>query len=72
MVDGKKFSVSVDKKLCIFCNLCFALAEDVFEAKNDKCVVKKGVDFSDGKIREKAKSAAQSCPTQAIKITETP
>lgn len=71
-MDGKRFGVSVDKKLCIFCNLCFALAEDVFEAKGDKSIVKKEVDFSNRKIREKARSAAQSCPTLAIKITETP
>lgn len=67
-MNGDKFSVSVDKKLCIFCNLCFALAEDIFEAKDDKCVVKKSVDFSNREIQEKAVLAGQACPVGAIKV----
>jgi len=62
------FNVSVDKKLCIGCNLCCELAEEVFYMKDDKSDVKKNANLKDATIQEKVILASQACPVLAIKV----
>ena len=58
--------VKVEKETCIGCGACVSVASEVFEIDDEgKAFVK------EGKIdEEKAKEGADTCPVQAIKITE--
>lgn len=47
---------------CIGCGACVSIAEEVFEMKGDKAIVKKQ------KIDAKVKEAIDACPVDAIKI----
>ena len=62
------FNVSVDKGLCIGCNLCCEVAEEVFCMKGDKSVTRKGADLTDAATWEKVITASQACPVLAIKL----
>lgn len=62
------FSVVVDRGQCIGCNLCCEVAEEVFEMKEDKSVVKKNAPLGDASIQEKIVLASQACPVLAIKV----
>lgn len=62
--------VTLDKKLCISCNLCISLAEEVFEMKGDKAVVIKEADLTSKRNYKEAKGAEQACPVGAIKVFE--
>ncbi|MFH1307616.1 MAG: ferredoxin [archaeon] len=59
--------VSVDKKKCIGCGACEALASDIFVLNSEgKATVKKAsVDEEDLK---QAKDAAENCPVDAISV----
>ena len=57
------YNVTIDKKKCIGCGSCVAICPDIFETDGDKVKVKKSKTD-----KECAKEAADSCPTQAIKI----
>ncbi len=61
-------NVSVDRKLCIGCNLCCEIAPEVFYMKGDKSEVKKTANFSEAEIREKVVLASQACPVLAIRV----
>ncbi|HPD30383.1 MAG TPA: ferredoxin [Phycisphaerae bacterium] len=57
--------VSIDASECISCEACVDACPDVFEMGKDAAVVKAGADIqanSDGIV-----SAAEACPTSAIK-----
>lgn len=62
------FSVSVSRKLCIGCNLCCEVAEEVFFISGDKSDVKKNADLKDVSVQDKIVLACQACPVLAIKI----
>jgi ferredoxin len=63
MVRIKK--IEIDKNKCIGCGTCASLAPEVFELdKNNKSTVKN----INGADVETIKLAADSCPTEAIKI----
>jgi len=57
--------VVVDKDLCIGCGACASIEPDVFEIEDDglACAIK-------DEINDDVKMAADSCPTDAIKIEE--
>lgn len=55
--------VSIDKEACIGCGACEALCPKVFVMKDNKAVAKKK------ETNDKCtKDAADSCPTNAIKL----
>lgn len=61
--------VEVDEDTCIGCGLCVEICPDVFEMGKDMkshTKVKKVPD----KLKAKVKEAAQSCPVQAIKVSD--
>ena len=60
--------VTVDQETCIGCELCSTLCPKIFEVKNGKSKPKKK-DISGDEI-ECAKKAAESCPTNSIKVEE--
>ncbi|MBM3713579.1 MAG: ferredoxin [Actinobacteria bacterium] len=60
-------TVEVDKKKCIGCGLCTTIASEIFKMGNDGFASVKDKN-ADKKFAGKAKEAADSCPTQAIKI----
>lgn len=56
--------ISVDESTCIGCGACAATAPDLFEMGDDnKAKVKQAESDSDS-----AKSAAEACPVDAIKV----
>lgn len=57
--------VFVDKDLCIGCGSCVAICPDSFEFSDDGLAqaIKE-------EVNDDVKSAAESCPTDAIKIEE--
>lgn len=59
----KKMKFSISKEECIGCGSCEAVCPEVFKMKEDKAELK--VKESD---KQNAKEAAESCPTNAIKI----
>lgn len=61
---------TLNRKLCIGCNLCVEVAPEVFFMKGEKSAVKNNPDLSTKEIREKAKLAMQACPVQAISVEE--
>lgn len=60
--------VTLDKKLCISCNLCNEVVPKVFYTKGEKSAVREGVDFSSKEILEKVVLAEQACPVRAITV----
>jgi ferredoxin len=62
-----KYKIEIDKKLCIGCGSCNAIAPKTFGMNADmKAEVKKGVQDNDKTILQ----AAESCPVFAIKLTD--
>lgn len=57
--------VSVDKNKCIGCGACVSICEKVFDLKEGKAIIKKGMEKSKLPC---VKEAADSCPVEAIKI----
>ncbi|MFH1958402.1 MAG: ferredoxin [bacterium] len=60
--------VTVDEALCTGCSLCEQTVPDVFEMADDMAKVK--VDVVPADKEEDVKEAADSCPAEAIKISE--
>ena len=59
--------IKIDREICIGCGLCAALAEKTFKIDNEgKSVVK----HKTGDSKENISSAANSCPVNAIKISQ--
>lgn len=68
----KKFNIIVDSQACIGCGGCAEIDSNVFEIdKNGKSIlkIKPNCDNTTG-IHNKVLDAAQSCPVNAITITE--
>jgi len=57
--------VVVDKDLCIGCGACASIEPDVFEIEDDGLA-----HAMKDEINDDVKMAADSCPTDAIKIEE--
>lgn len=57
-------AIIIDKKKCIGCGACAAVAPEVFEMGDDgkSQIVKGKIDM------KKAKEGADTCPVQAIKV----
>jgi ferredoxin len=62
-----KYKIKIDKSKCIGCGTCAALAANTFEIGSDMKAKVKKVDGDDDKT---ILQAAESCPTQAIELTE--
>ncbi|MFC2060973.1 ferredoxin [Elusimicrobiota bacterium] len=60
--------VKVDEDLCIGCNLCVTMAEDIFEMDGDVAKIK--VETVPGNLEEAVKEAVSSCAVDAIIIEE--
>ena len=58
----------VDQELCIGCELCVQICQDCCQMESDKAVVT-GETCPEG-AGDTCKEAAESCPVDAIKISE--
>ncbi len=58
----------VDPDLCTGCELCVDTAPDVFEMKDDVAVAK--TETVPDAAKDAAKEAADSCPAEAISLTD--
>ena len=56
----------VDKDLCIGCDACASICEEVFEITDDGYAEAKDEEITNDEIKENAISALESCPTSAI------
>ncbi len=56
----------VDKDTCIGCGACEAICDEVFEITDDGYAVAKDEKITDDEVKEKAISAMEGCPTEAI------
>lgn len=56
----------VDENACIGCGACQAIAGEVFEISDDGYATTKDEKVTDEDIKEKAISAMEGCPTDAI------
>jgi ferredoxin len=73
-----KYKIEIDREKCIACGTCYSIDSTHFESGDeDKSKVVGGASnaqstgsFDDDKIAD-AKTAADSCPVQAITVTET-
>lgn len=63
-----KTKVKVIRDKCISCGSCEALASEVFELDGEGISVVKS---QDGNTDKEKLTAAQSCPTDAIVVTDT-
>ena len=61
--------VEVNKEACIGCGACQMIAPEVFEL-NDDGLSEVTVEEVDKDLKDKVKSAAESCPTSAIEVKE--
>jgi ferredoxin len=59
----------VDRDACIGCGLCPDVCPEVFEMDNEEKAVTK-VNPVPPELQDKCKEAAESCPSDAIKIEE--
>ena len=57
----------VDRDLCISCNLCPTVCEDIFSMDDEDIAVAKDIEIPEA-ILDDANEAASSCPTDAITI----
>ena len=65
--------ITVDKNKCIGCNICFDISEGTIGTRfgsDGKAGVNPEADLSKKEVIEAAKTAAEACPMQAIKIEE--
>lgn len=60
--------VTIDEELCTGCSLCEQTVPEVFEMVDDMAKVK--VDVVPADKEADVKEAADSCPVEAIKISE--
>lgn len=60
--------IKINKRKCIGCGLCAMLCPQIFEMKDGKSQIKKGVDLN--KYKDCLQKAAQGCPVRAITIEE--
>ena len=61
--------VSIDKDKCVGDRICASMHPDIFDMDSDnKAYVKDGKEELEGDELEKAKEAADACPTSAIII----
>ena len=60
----------VDENKCIGCGACQALCEEVFEITDDGFAVASEEKINDEDVKERATSAMESCPTNAIELEE--
>ncbi len=56
----------VDENTCIGCGACEAICNEVFEISDDGFAVAKDEKITDEEVKEKAVSAMEGCPTDAI------
>ena len=56
----------VDENACIGCGACQAICDEVFEISDDGYATAKDVEITDEEIKERAISAMEGCPTDAI------
>ena len=56
----------VDENSCICCGACQAICDDVFEISDEGFAIAKEDEIKEEDIKEKAISAMESCPTDAI------
>ncbi|MCL6457040.1 MAG: ferredoxin [Gorillibacterium sp.] len=69
----------VDKEECIACGSCGSAAPEIFEYDNDGLAEvvfegdnNKGVTAIPAAMEEELQDAVESCPTECIKVQETP
>lgn len=60
----------VDENACIGCGACQAIASEVFEISDDGYASAKDEEITDEDIKERAISAMEGCPTDAIRKEE--
>lgn len=68
---------TVDPDLCIACGACGAVAPEIFDYKDDGIAYSiiddnKGAEAVSEDLHEVLEEAAESCPTEAIKVQEEP
>lgn len=67
--EGVRMKAVVDLTACIGCELCTSVCPDVFQMADDG-LAHSIVDVVPSSSEDSAREAAESCPTNAINITE--
>lgn len=62
--------VKIDEATCVACGVCVDMAPEIFKIDEDKGVAVVIKEEVDGELLEKAKEAAENCPSGAIIIEE--
>jgi ferredoxin len=57
----------VDKETCIGCELCPSICPEIFRMEDDGLANSLDIEIPD-EIEDSAQEAAESCPTDAIKV----
>ncbi len=60
----------VDENACIGCGACQAICDEVFEISDEGYAVAKDEKVTDEEVKERAISALEGCPTDAIHSDE--
>jgi ferredoxin len=58
--------VVVDAEVCVGCELCVQMCQEVFKMQDNKAVA--FIDEVPGRLFDKCKEAAEGCPVNAITI----
>lgn len=61
----------VDENACIGCGACCSICEEVFDFSSEGFAIAKDEEITDKEVIEKATSAMEGCPTEAISKEET-
>ena len=62
--------VVIDPKKCVLCGACEVLTQGAIVSPGDKpAFVNPKTNLKDPKVREDVKTAADTCPQRAIKVT---